>query len=380
MVGEANEVPVKISAEAISAEAPVFPVFQKVRSSDCLAHTDVLVDNNPHYCDIASVHGFDGPTYPSFLQDPFCRRDFKPEVLRKALPRLAVALGFWAVGLYCNNLSQAWLQANMGATKSHPGYYESRWAPIANSTGPVILWDAGFVLFKPLHDTWLADLVGGSIPVFALIRFGLVPGPLSMRWTFLCRTFLLWGVLWALRGLTIISTALPTPLLTCEPRITYPDNIFLEALAIMPPFSFWYWEVTCHDVLFSGHTMGIVLATLLLMRYLAWAPWHAHMTSKNMLSVAFLVDSFLVINLLVSMYCIIATRFHYTCDVLVAAMITVMLFQGYHAAVRVAFLPRNEAYPVFAFSLYPFLQWFDDGAVDVAVMKLNMIRNPVSPV
>merc|ERR1719247_352347 len=178
-----------------------------------------------------------------FFSDPFGWKDFSRENLTHALPRVLFAVGFWIFGVYANNVSQAWLQ------KTKADYYEKTY-----NTTHLVLWDAGFYI-TPVHPSaqW-CDTVAGSIPIIVFCRFCLIPGPYSMRWTIFSRIMLIWGILWFLRGITIIATVLPNPDNGCKPQISFPDNIWLEAWANLP-FVFWYHELTCQDVLFSGHTV-----------------------------------------------------------------------------------------------------------------------------
>lgn len=151
-----------------------------------------------------------------FLDGPLCLKDFSCEELRKHMPRLGVALLVWAFGMYINNISQAWLQKHISA------YYQTNWAPTLAAQPPinttVVLFDVGFELFwhTPTFPTQaLVDLYVEWVGYLAILRFIVVPGPLSMRWTILSRLMFMWGVLWFIRAFCIASTPLPNPLLDC---------------------------------------------------------------------------------------------------------------------------------------------------------------------
>jgi len=330
---------------------------------------EMMFDNDPELHDIMEVHGLGREGFPNFWKDPLGLRDFKADALRRMGPRLLCAFMVWCVGLYFNNVTQAWLQQFMA------GYYESRWKPVPPLTpqDTVRLWDIGFYLFDPLDSTELVDLVAGSVPALVVVRFFIVPGPLSMRWTVLCRLLFVWGILWALRGVSIVSTVLPNPDHSCKPKVTFPDNYWLEAWANMP-FVFWHSEMTCQDVLFSGHTVGLTLATLIWIRYLPWTPWYQWAASTGLVSFASLLKFILLMTMFAGYYVIIASKFHYSCDVFMGMMLTVMVFQVYHSAVRMAFLPRQRQPQVLRCSLYPFIRWFEADAADVAVLKLCIRR------
>lgn len=309
---------------------------------------------------LMEVHDLSGDAPPSFWQDPLGREDFRSNCLRKAMPRLALSVAIWVLGLYCNNVSQAWLQQNMA------DYYTSHWVPKSSKKDHVLLWDMGFKTLPSFSCPWIMECLAMGPPILVVIRFCVLPGPLSMRWTFLSRMFLMWGLLWALRAITLISTVLPNPDGTCKPRISYPNNIFQEALANMP-FVFWRHETTCHDVMFSGHTVILTLASLMWVYYADWAPWPQWCDFSSCATLVFRTSVFLMT--LTGYLCIIASKFHYTADVLMGCMLTVFIFQAYHSAVRSAFLPRTKGSVLLRNSFHSFLAWFDEDAVDVAVLR-----------
>merc|ERR1719261_146416 len=111
-------------------------------------------------------------------------------------------------------------------------------------------------LYLPrVNSSDYADMWAGGSVLIGIVRYVVVPGPISIRWTWLQRLWLIHGVLWLLRAVTILVTPLPNPYHQCVPHTSYPKNIFMEAFANMP--FFWWWkEMTCQDVMFSGHTAG----------------------------------------------------------------------------------------------------------------------------
>jgi hypothetical protein len=315
--------------------------------------------------DLMEAHDRRGEEVPDFWKDPLGLKDFRQDKLRRALPKLAFAFSVWIVGLYFNNLCQAWLQKNMA------DYYATRWQPSHHKNNPVMLWDMGYTLLPNFPHSSITELVAQGAPILVVLRFCVLPGPFSMRWTFLSRMFLLWGVLWALRAITIVSTVLPNPDESCKPRILFPDNIFKEALALMPSIMFWRHDVTCQDVMFSGHTVCLTLGTLLWAYFVDWAPWPQWAASSP--AAVFTFKFGLIANMLVGYYCIIASKLHYTADVLMASMLTILIFQGYHAALRSAFLRQDKGASFYRSPLHSFLVWFDEDAADVLLMKSNNI-------
>jgi len=270
---------------------------------------------------------------PGFCSDPFGCRDFSRDELRIWMPRVAFAFCFVHLGIYVNSFSQAWLQNNIA------GYYETRWKPVnetmVNTT--VILWDVVFQKLPAVNSTKYADLLAALLPTFMFIRFAIIPGPMSLRWTIICRVWVIWGVLWFFRAATILITPLPNPWPECVPQISYPDNNFLEAFSMLP-FVFWTKEITCQDVLYSGHTVAITLPMLTFMRYIPLSPWFPYESSHKWLSWSTFVNCSSMVVLLGGYFLIAASHFHYTVDVFVAVIMSSLVFYGYHNIVRINYL------------------------------------------
>lgn len=348
------------------------------------------------------LEGVEPGGFPSFWKDPFGKRDFTTSALKHSLPRVLVGLAIYCVGLYLNNLSQAWLQANIS------NYYEAGWAPIPpfNVTPPfpnvssstsewnnasitwewpavrrpipespahknemVTLWDVTFAYLPFVHTSTPADMFAGLSCLIALVRFAVLPGPFSMRWTFLSRAFVIWGLLFACRSITISVTPLPNPYHSCVPRITFPDNIWLEAVFLFPGVGN---ELTCQDVMFSGHTVMGTLFTLFLMRYKTLAPWSRLSTDERCCTLPVFFDVLAAFWLLGGYFFITASHFHYTVDVLVGVMMTVLCFNSYHYVVKIIWLRKQH--PARA-SFTPFLRWFESDAPDLKIWRLRAQRN-----
>eukprot|EP00401_Gymnodinium_catenatum_P039367 CAMPEP_0117490084 /NCGR_PEP_ID=MMETSP0784-20121206/17369_1 /TAXON_ID=39447 /ORGANISM="" /LENGTH=422 /DNA_ID=CAMNT_0005284833 /DNA_START=65 /DNA_END=1330 /DNA_ORIENTATION=- len=335
-----------------------------------LSKADFLDGEPPHaYSEAMREHyGVEDTTWT--FSNAFCLKDFSIDELQKFAPRILVAVVLHIVCLYINNLSQAWLQANMA------DYYQKRWPPnrmlvadgkmFANET--VVLWDLVFENLPYMDGTAYADFYAGALPLVTFFRFVVVPGPFSMRWTVFCRYLTCWGLLWLCRAFTILVTPLPNPDLTCKPSVTFPNNIWLEAWAFLP-IDPRYWERTCQDVLFSGHTAVITLSVLFFFKYSAAAPWFestvdasaccSRVTVINIVGCAVLLSGY---------YFIIASRFHYTIDVLIGAMMTFMVVQGYHYAIRVVWLPSQPRFrPHNAI-----LRWYELHAKDLNLFHLTL--------
>jgi len=309
-----------------------------------------------------------------------CIRDFYPHNLRRFVPRLLAALCVFYFGVYVNNLAQAWLQENLA------GFYEDRWPPNtaavqAGSMGAedtVRLWDVGHVFLPKLHSTYYCDVFAGGAPIALFIRFVVLPGPYSLRWTILCRWFVLWGVLFLCRALVVCLTPLPNPDRTCKPRISFPGNIWMQAYANLPliqQLHSYDEQRTCQDVLFSGHTVSLTLSMMFFFKYIRLAPWFECTLRRACCSGLAFTNVVGSIVLVCGYYVIVASHFHYSVDVLVAAMMTFLVVQAYHYAMQMAWLCSPRRYC----SVYRLLLWFERYAKDLRIVRRTMAMRMQDP-
>mmetsp|Transcript_52562 Transcript_52562/g.112090 ORF Transcript_52562/g.112090 Transcript_52562/m.112090 type:complete len:402 (+) Transcript_52562:159-1364(+) len=311
------------------------------------------------FCELAKAYGVAGPKgdYEGFWSDPFCKSDFSKKNLGSALPRLFVAILFFATGAYLNCISQAWLEQNIA------GYYEKLCAgPLADDDKA--LWDVTFKMLPKVRSTKPADCFAALGPIILVVRFVLIPGPLSLRWTIARRWLTIWGMVWFTRSLTIIVTPLPNPDRSCEPIITWPNNIFMEALWIMLG-----QDLTCQDVMFSGHTVALTLPMMFLFQYIPITPWSSFGLSRSWLSLNSFVRMVGYAIILIGYYFIAGSRFHYTLDVLVGALVVVTMFSAYHNRIELTWLRKQHGGQDF---LDRILEWLEQDAKDMHMMKLRM--------
>jgi len=128
------------------------------------------------------------------------------------------------------------------------------------------------------------------------------------------RTSLVYGLLLAVRSITIIATSYPAPGHTCR-----------EEAAGIPwrwwGNSFFLWYRTCGDYMFSGHTALLTLVACVHTLHLGdfqWFQGHPQFLHALVL-VIWLGTGIGVASLLLC-------RFHYLCDVVVGAYITATTF------------------------------------------------------
>eukprot|EP00929_Paragymnodinium_shiwhaense_P027915 TRINITY_DN16278_c0_g1_i2.p1 TRINITY_DN16278_c0_g1~~TRINITY_DN16278_c0_g1_i2.p1 ORF type:complete len:426 (-),score=23.06 TRINITY_DN16278_c0_g1_i2:344-1621(-) len=349
---------------------------------------------------------------PAFYKDPFAIKDFYPEELRKYLPRLALAGLWYYFCVYVNNVSQAWLQQNMAgfyesrwgySVDSHldaqnwlkqnmPDVYEARWGDLlpnqtvveakGNQPGvsnrihkvygntTVTLYDLGFLYFPFVNSSAPADTWAGTSAMAGLLRYVVLPGPMSMRWTWLSRLLVVWGALFLCRALTILVTPLPNPYHECVPKITFPHNIFLEAYANLPGV-FWHDELTCQDVLFSGHTAMGTVFTLFTVTYMKRSPWCTLILHKSLFSIPTLCDVLAVIWLFYGWYVICASHFHYTVDVMIGAMMTGLTFSSYHGVIKKVWISKHP----YMKGVSSLVRWFEWYAYDLRYWRRSMSHN-----
>jgi hypothetical protein len=194
----------------------------------------------------------------------------------------------------------------------------------------LLLFDIVFLYLPRVNSTAPAEFFSGWPGNLVVIRYCLFPGPLSMRWQILYRGLFIEGVLFLIRAVTLILTPLPNPYRQCDPVIMYPKNIWLEAWAINAPFNPAYNELTCQDVLYSGHTVMGTLGVLFFAYYAKKAPvapWCRHFPYRIFYFCCLLFT-------LWGWYVIAGSHYHYSVDVWVGAVMTIMVFTVYHTSLR----------------------------------------------
>jgi sphingomyelin synthase-related protein 1 len=267
-----------------------------------------------------------------------------------------------------------------------------------NTTSAKRLPDLGFDWTTKLEGV-AANLPDHMLAFMAFItfaRFVLTP----MRLTIFRRFVFCLGCLFLFRGLTIIVTLLPNPFYACTRKgwinkeEGYGPSVFLSGLDVM-----FGQASTCADVLYSGHTLNMTLLALVWHQYNHVVPlmnghcipksWRdafrvycccgVHSTDRSRPahvrvfspSVRLTPTTILMWSLAVlEYYFIIATHFHYTVDVLVGFLFTIVTWSFYHHGVlqMVRELPRERIF------LERCIAWLEGGAEDVAELKSDIER------
>ncbi|CAG7716201.1 unnamed protein product [Allacma fusca] len=170
------------------------------------------------------------------------------------------------------------------------------------------------------------------------------------RWIVFRRAFVILGVLYLMRSITMYVTVLPVASYTyyCSPKANYTSFLLIAKRVIQLVSGFGLsingQQTYCGDYIYSGHTVILVTAYLLIQEYTPkkfylfhWATWLASLTGIVMVLVA---------------------RGHYTVDVLIAYYAATRIFWIYHTmahnpqlknASTSNFLSRIWWFPIFRY-------------------------------
>jgi len=181
----------------------------------------------------------------------------------------------------------------------------------------------------------LSDLVLPFIPhlhtndfantlVYGCITFTSWTVILHPRRRHLCRRLLImWAIIYLMRATTIVVTSLPDPNDMCR-NGEIPNTV-----------ETFFSGLSCGDMIFSGHTVALILGPLMMHQAFPRMPqWVA-------IGMWFYACT--------GMFALLATHMHYTVDILVAVYISFLTFIGYHATVS------NEEW----LARYEWLAWWE---------------------
>jgi len=225
--------------------------------------------------------------------------------------------------------------------------------------GPVEISTFGYKIFEidadAIPDVFLTGGILGALG-FALCQ--------DLRWIIIRRYLTVYSTLMFFRCFTILVTSLPDSHPRCRaitPEGDMPTGaasfefmkgnfreLLIRSLQVMVPIG----EVTCGDMVFSGHTMLLVLSAL---------TWHTYYprTEVQFNPVKFLVWTWTFCGL----FSIVATRLHYTLDVLLAWYLSVTVWSSYHRICNDV-IRRRHFCMVWLFDtlvIYPGIKYFEEG-------------------
>jgi len=219
---------------------------------------------------------------------------------------------------------------------------------------PPPLFDIGFYF---LGEWKSAHAVNWTLCIFfglTVVRFVVITGPFSMRWTVARRWLLCTGILFLLRGFSIICTILPNPDPYCVSNVER-GNIFLLALEVVVGI-----KVTCRDVLYSGHTVHFTLCALIWRDYSPLCPlWTTNFCRRWKFS-----HIFGYITAVFGYIVIIGTHFHYTVDVWIAFWMTYFVWSYYHEVIKASIFHTSW--------LMRFITWLERHATDLRYWRIRV--------
>ncbi|OQV13681.1 putative Phosphatidylcholine:ceramide cholinephosphotransferase 1 [Hypsibius exemplaris] len=257
---------------------------------------------------------------------------YQPERLKTVL-----AFGFMSFCMFCTTLALAIVHDRLPDTGPLPDVVFD-WVP---------QYDVGLTISEYL----LVCSVWMSIFLVIFHRY---------RWIIFRRLFIIIGLLYFGRSITMLVTAVPVANTDyyCSPKLNH-----TSALAILERIgkligglglSFNGLHTYCGDYIYSGHTCMLVLSALVMTEY---AP--RKLIPIVVLSYLFAVTGIVMVSV---------SRGHYTVDIIVAYYITTRIFWMYHSMVANASLkefgPTNYFTNVCWFRLMRFCE------ANVAVGKL----------
>ncbi|KAF9123942.1 hypothetical protein BGW39_008588 [Mortierella sp. 14UC] len=177
----------------------------------------------------------------------------------------------------------------------------------------IYLEDRGFDIFPAQQDITPANTFVMTSVVFTLIGIAVLCPSWQTRIIVLRRVFWVVGALSILRATTLSVTTMPTPKVGCKPATaTGFGEMFWIALQMIPGT-----VQACTDDIFSGHTVFMVTCAI---------QWRLYMRNSWIKYVSF-------IYITIGLYFVIATRLHYTVDVVLAIFITYAMWSFYMAMV-----------------------------------------------
>jgi len=154
------------------------------------------------------------------------------------------------------------------------------------------------------------------------------------RWILARRICLIVGLLYFYRAVTMIFTNLPSANVEykCDPQLNHTitaTEVVRRVVKIMSGFglSINGQHVYCGDFIFSGHTMILILAYLIITEYTPKSVWLIHWAS-------FLMALSGVVTLMLA-------RGHYSVDVILAYFITTRLWYMQHSVILNLQLQQN---------------------------------------
>lgn len=168
--------------------------------------------------------------------------------------------------------------------------------------------DIGHDLIPKMEPENLGDMT--MMIMVALLIVALILNR-ELRWPVLIRFLLTLGNMYFLRVFAVSSTSMPPTENHCRTNFVPIDNIYLNTLKGV--LTLGSSNIHCGDLMFSGHTCMITNI---------WMSFHINFKKQYMLRI------FMTIMLIITLTFIIGTRSHYTVDVYIAFVLTVLVHRS----------------------------------------------------
>lgn len=254
--------------------------------------------------------------------------DFRYEIMRTLTALFAMlSVAIWMVA--CQQWSDLrWLrrlEQNEKLIMDHlPSSANQTISVIGGSTEPwplyAILQDQALDHLPMLEKNWISDLLVNTSILISLVGGCLLAGGWRQRMMLVRRIFWIIGVLYFIRSITISVTTIPPSLSSCH--ITQPQGTF-GILASIPSILVGKGG-QCTDKIFSGHT------AILMVSFLFWRRYATHWS----------LVAYSSIHTILGMLSVLLARYHYTIDVIIAAMLSWFVHHVYYTALDYAIQMR----------------------------------------
>ncbi|KAF9081825.1 sphingomyelin synthase [Mortierella sp. AD031] len=227
----------------------------------------------------------------------------------------------------------------------------------------VLLRDRGFDVIAPQADIGPANFFVMTSVVLTVVGIGFICPNWTMRAVVLRRTLWVIGSLSVFRALTISVTTLPSPKEECRPSLKYGFwDMLVIAIQMIPGT-----VEACTDDIFSGHTVFMVSCAI---------QWRLYCKNKWLTYLSYLYIS-------IGLYFVVATRLHYTVDVVLAVVLTHGFWSIYISMIDVIMEreyfgveAQNEKYSAFdsTSTEYEFSSTYDDDIISTRHQSDFQIR------
>ncbi|CAL8110207.1 unnamed protein product [Orchesella dallaii] len=261
------------------------------------------------------------------------------KVFPKERKKTVIALAMMAVGFSCNSISIFLTHQKIPDRNLHP--------PLPD-----------IALDNITKKRWLNDL-SDIIVIICTLTSAILIISHKHRWILARRVFVLLGLLYSMRSITMYATVLPlaNDHVYCSPKLnstSLGETMWVatkEGLKLMAAggLGFMGKKTLCGDYIFSGHTIIFMMTYLLIREY----------TPKELVSLhwaSYLTSWIGIIGLLIS-------HGHYTIDVIIGYYATTRLFWIYHSlAYRAENKRRSYTNHLSEVWWFPLFRYFEGNA------------------